>query len=114
MFLRSFWIFISVLFLSVLLISSPGEAPPGMVLVKGGTFGMGADERVSKEKPVNLSNYYIEKKPVHPVTLKSFYIGKYEVTRAEWNMPVGAGWNPAIICTAEVIIPTKWPGMKRI
>jgi formylglycine-generating enzyme required for sulfatase activity len=94
MFLRWFWIFISLLFLSVLLISFPGEAPPGMVLVKGGTFRMGADETVNKEKPANLSNYYIEEEPVHPVTLKNFYIGKYEVTQAEWKAVMGN--NPSL------------------
>jgi formylglycine-generating enzyme required for sulfatase activity len=85
MFLKLSWIFIPGLFLSVLLISSPEEAPPGMVSVKGGTFRMGTDKRDSKEKPDNLSNYYLEEYPVHPVTLKSFYIGKYEVTQAEWK-----------------------------
>ena len=39
-----------------------------MVLVKGGTFQMGSNEGKKNEKPV------------HPVTVSDFYMGKYEVT----------------------------------
>jgi len=94
MFLRLSWIFVVVLVLSVLLISSPGEEPPGMVLVRGGTFLMGTPEGAGIEKPANVSNYYIEEGPVHPVTLKSFYIGKYEVTQVEWKAVMGT--NPSL------------------
>ncbi len=97
MFLRWFWIFISVLFLSVLLISSSGEEPPGMVLVKGGEFRMGAVQKISDEEPVrptSVRSYYIEEEPVHPVTLNSFYIGQYEVTQAEWKAVMGN--NPSL------------------
>ena len=47
-------------------------APKGMVLVQGGTFQMG-------------SNSYNSEKPVHNVTVSSFYISKYEVTFAEYD-----------------------------
>ena len=44
-----------------------------MVYVEGGSFAMG-------------SNYGEEnEKPVHSVTVSSFYIGKYEVTQKEWE-----------------------------
>jgi len=45
---------------------------PEMVLIHGGTFNMGCENGSSDEKPV------------HSVTLKSFYMGKYEVTNSEF------------------------------
>jgi formylglycine-generating enzyme required for sulfatase activity len=49
-----------------------------MVLVKGGTFTMGC---TSEQESDCSSN----EKPTHSVTLSDFYIGKYEVTQAQWN-----------------------------
>jgi len=46
---------------------------PEMVLVKGGTFKMGSNSGESDEKPV------------HSVTLSDYYIGKYEVTVAQYK-----------------------------
>ena len=46
---------------------------PEMVFVKGGTFMMGSEEGEANEKPV------------HPVSLSDFYIGKYPVTFAEYD-----------------------------
>jgi len=46
---------------------------PEMVLVKGGTFKMGSNSGEADEKPV------------HSVTLSDFYIGKYEVTVAQYK-----------------------------
>jgi formylglycine-generating enzyme required for sulfatase activity len=43
-----------------------------MVLVEGGTFRMGS------------ANGYDDAKPVHTVTVRGFYMGKYEVTQKEW------------------------------
>lgn len=48
-----------------------------MVLVKGGTFRMGSNEGHSREKPV------------HRVSVRDFYIGKYEVTQAQWQAVMG-------------------------
>ena len=45
-----------------------------LVHVEGGTFMMGSDEGENNEKPA------------HPVTLKSFSIGKYPVTFKEFNI----------------------------
>ncbi len=45
---------------------------PEMVLLVGGTFQMGSTDGDSDEEPV------------HGVTLSDFYIGKYEVTQAEY------------------------------
>lgn len=49
-----------------------------MVLVKGGTFTMGA----TTEQGINVPDW---EKPVHQVTLHGFYICKHEVTQAEWE-----------------------------
>ena len=46
---------------------------PEMVLVKGGTFKMGSDDG------------YDDEKPIHSVTLSDYYIGKYEVTVAQYR-----------------------------
>ncbi len=58
--------------------SSPIE--PEMVNVEGGTFQMGGD-------------HYDNEKPIHPVTVSSFNIGKYEVTQAQWKAVMGS--NPS-------------------
>lgn len=64
----------------------------GMVLVKGGTFMMG-------------SYQFSNERPVHEVVISDFYIGKYEVTVAEYQKycsetgaemppPPSWGWKP--------------------
>ena len=57
-----------------------------MVYVSGGTFTMGATSEQG-------SDAYYDEKPVHSVTLSSFYICKYEVTQALWNAVMGS--NPS-------------------
>lgn len=57
-----------------------------MVYVSGGTFTMG-------ETPEQGSDAYDDEKPAHRVTLSSYYIGKYEVTQAEWKAVMGS--NPS-------------------
>ena len=49
-----------------------------MVYVEGGTFKMGA----TSEQGIYAMAY---EKPVHQVTVSSFYIGKYEVTQELWK-----------------------------
>lgn len=49
-----------------------------MVYVQGGTFRMGSNDGVANEKPV------------HTVTVNSFYIGKYEVTQKQWREVMGS------------------------
>ncbi len=49
---------------------------PVMVKVDGGTFQMG-------------SNDYDWVKPIHSVSVNTFYIGKYEVTQSEWSSVMG-------------------------
>ena len=52
-----------------------------MVFVPGGTFQMGSENGDSDETPV------------HSVTVSDFYIGKYEVTQAQWQAVMGR--NPS-------------------
>ena len=71
-----------------------GELPPqnevdplealaeSMVFVEGGTFQMGATEEQG-------ADFWPYEKPVHSVTLSDFYIGKYEVTQAQWTAVMG-------------------------
>ncbi len=55
-----------------------GSVPEEMVLVPAGMFMMGSNNGDSDEKPP------------HRVTIsKPFYIGKYEVTQAEWESVMG-------------------------
>jgi len=48
-----------------------------MVYVEGGTFRMGSNQGKDREKNA------------HQVTLSSFYIGKYEITQAQWEEVMG-------------------------
>jgi formylglycine-generating enzyme required for sulfatase activity len=50
---------------------------PEMVFVEGGMFTMGYNANVDGAKGNNMMS-------PHSVTVSSFYIGKYEVTRAQW------------------------------
>ena len=53
-----------------------------MVFVKGGTFTMGATSEQGSDVDDN-------EKPTHSVTLSDYYIGKYEVTQAQWRAVMG-------------------------
>ena len=57
-----------------------------MVRVEGGTFRMGATA-------VQEGEAESDEKPVHSVTLSSYYIGKTEVTQALWQAVMGS--NPS-------------------
>lgn len=60
-------------------------AADGLVFVDGGTFTMGCTSEQG-------SDCEDDEKPAHQVTLSDFYIGKYEVTQAEWRKVMGS--NP--------------------
>ncbi|MBR5084276.1 MAG: formylglycine-generating enzyme family protein, partial [Prevotella sp.] len=78
-----------------------------MLLVEGSTFWMGANdgsEGINNSKiDSNVRNYDSEaeddEKPVHSVTLSSFYMGETEVTQALWMAVMGVepafdgGWT---------------------
>jgi formylglycine-generating enzyme required for sulfatase activity len=53
-------------------------AEPEMVFVQGGTFRMGGTREQGSDSDK-------DEKPVHEVTISSFYMGKYEVTQAQWK-----------------------------
>lgn len=54
-----------------------------MVFVEGGDFLMGSDSKDANK----------DERPVHTEKVKSFYIGKYEVTQKEWKAIMGK--NPS-------------------
>jgi formylglycine-generating enzyme required for sulfatase activity len=62
----------------------PTDIP--LVYVSGGTFTMGCTAEQGEDCEDN-------EKPAHQVTLDGFYIGKYEVTQAQWEAVMGA--NPS-------------------
>ncbi|MBL7777761.1 MAG: formylglycine-generating enzyme family protein [Chitinophagales bacterium] len=71
---------------------------PEMVLVQGGTFDMGSHTGVKNERPV------------HPVTVKNFYMGVYEVTQSMWQQVMG--YNPSYFkncpnCPVEEATPKQ-------
>jgi serine/threonine protein kinase len=53
-----------------------------MVYVQGGTFWMGCTSEQG-------SDCYDDEKLAHQVMLNSFYVGKYEVTQAQWKAVMG-------------------------
>ncbi|MBQ7309900.1 MAG: SUMF1/EgtB/PvdO family nonheme iron enzyme [Alistipes sp.] len=53
-----------------------------MVFVKGGMFTMGATSEQGSDADSDET-------PTHSVTLSDFYIGKYEVTQAQWRAVMG-------------------------
>jgi formylglycine-generating enzyme required for sulfatase activity len=56
-----------------------------MVAVQSGTFTMGCT--------ADQDNCANDEKPAHQVTVSSYYIGKYEVTQAQWKAVMGS--NPS-------------------
>lgn len=90
-----------------------------MIAIPSGKFMMGSSqsERASFIKDLNRYNRWDvedianQEQPQHQVRIKSFYMGKYEVTQAQWqaimgnnpawskgyNLPVeGVSWNDAV------------------
>jgi len=66
--------------------SDSSPAPAGMALIPAGAFIMGS--------PVSEPEYDSTDEKQHSVTLtKSFYMGKYQVTQAQWVAVMGAGEN---------------------
>jgi serine/threonine protein kinase len=70
--------------------TSKSTPPEGMVLVEGATFTMGLD---------SASKADVAEMPAHDVTVKSFFMDKYEVTREEYAKCVGAG---------KCAVPASW------
>jgi formylglycine-generating enzyme required for sulfatase activity len=59
--------------------SLPGGARLELVQVPGGNFQMGS----------RREGGYEDERPVHPVFLESFWLGKYPVTQAQWQAVMG-------------------------
>ena len=57
-----------------------------MVFVEGGTFNIGG----TREQGSDIND---NERPVHPVSISSYYIAKYEVTIEEWNTVMGISWS---------------------
>jgi len=53
-----------------------------MIFIKGGTFEMGSKKSVWNVLTKNEA-------PIHSVTVNDFYIGKYEITQAQWKEIMG-------------------------
>lgn len=73
-----------------------------MVLVEGDTFMMGQlafelSEDPSEQSADSLMAPRPDEFPVHPVTLSTFYIGKYEVTQALYKAVMGVDSNPSSV-----------------
>ncbi|MBR1712359.1 MAG: SUMF1/EgtB/PvdO family nonheme iron enzyme [Alloprevotella sp.] len=62
-----------------------------MIAVEGGTFMMGATPEQYKDCAGEWDEPWYIEKPVHEVTLSSYYIGETEVTQELWEVVMG--WN---------------------
>ena len=58
------------------------EQEPDMIFIQGGTFIMGCTSGQGND-------CYSNEKPPHQVTVRDYYIGKYEVTQAQWRAVMG-------------------------
>lgn len=72
---------------SLVVVDLPGGARLEMVHVEGGTFTMGNDA------PRGLKVNYDASRPEHRVTVGDYYVGRYEVTQAQWQAVMGE--NPS-------------------
>jgi formylglycine-generating enzyme required for sulfatase activity len=72
-----------------------------MVFVQGGTFTMGCTAEQG-------SDCYDWEKPAHKVTLSDFYIGKYEVTQAQWEAIMGSNPSEFIGCENCPVETVSW------
>jgi formylglycine-generating enzyme required for sulfatase activity len=70
-----------------------------MLLVPPGTFNMGCSAS-------NQTECFFYEYPVHAVTLtNAFYIGRYEVTQAQWTATMGS--NPSFFQSASAQVPAE-------
>lgn len=70
-----------------------------MVLIPPGIFQMGCS-------PSNIYPCDGDESPVHAVTLtNAFYMGRYEVTQAQWTARMGS--NPSFFQSASAVVPAS-------
>jgi sulfatase modifying factor 1 len=74
----------------------PGEKRAGMVWVPGGAFEMGADE-------------FTDSRPVHPVSVKGFWMDEHEVTNAQFAAFVKATGYKTV--AERPLNPNDYPGV---
>jgi sulfatase modifying factor 1 len=79
---------------------------PEMVFVQGGTFMMGC----TAEQGIDCSS---NEKPAHSVTLSSFYIGKYEVTQAQWEKVMGTEPSHFKLCPNCPVENVSWDDIQQ-
>ena len=82
----SVFFIIGAMALSLSLNSCGSSGNNEMVFVEGGTFTMGCSAE-------QIDDCFGSERPAHQVTVSSFYIGKYEVTQAQWESVMGS--NPS-------------------
>ncbi len=87
----------------------PSVSYDEMVYVEGGTFWMGA--QYSSSSSPNYDTYAdYEERPVHEVTLSSYYIGKYEVTQDLWRYVMNFSGYAADGSTMTAVEDGPWLG----
>ena len=84
-------------------ITLPGDVPLEIVWVPGGSFAMGSPNAEQE------SNSY--EKPQHPVTLGGFWMGKYEVTKRQWQAVIGAMAAPPWTGQSSVLADLDSPAV---
>lgn len=77
-------------------VTNPDASTTGMVLIKGGSFEMG-------------SNDFPDSKPVHQVTVHSFYMDEHEVTNAQFAAFVKATGYKTV--AEQQLNPKDYPGV---
>ena len=79
-------------------VTLPGGVPLVLVRIPAGTFRMGA--------PADERGTSAQEQPVHTVTItKDFYLGKYEVTQAQWVAVMGT--NPSLFAACGGSCPVE-------
>ena len=102
-----------------------GAVPLEMVAVEGGTFMMGQTE-AEKQQLIKdagqefYDQYYSDEDPRHQVTVPDFFMGRYEVTQAQYEAVMGTNptegkarvWN-GTEWTPDTQIPSKFLGANK-
>ena len=81
------------------LLDVPNGLPLHMVLVPGGTFTMGSPETEPERND--------SEDPLHEVTVPQFFMGRYPVTKAQYDAVMET--NPAIQYPEESFVPPNKP-----
>jgi formylglycine-generating enzyme required for sulfatase activity len=68
---------------------------PEMVVIPAGSFEMGSNDKE-------------DEKPIHKVNIKSFELGKYEVTKAQWKSVMGDDPDDRVTCGDNCPVSSVW------